>query len=70
MLGDGLDVTGTGTLGLTGGELTVAGTVSLPGLNQSGGTIDGSGTLTVNGPMTWTGGYDVGHGHDRRQRRA
>ena len=62
VLGDGLDVTGTGTLGLTGGELTVAGSVSLPGLNQSGGTLDGSGTLTVNGPITWTGGYESGTG--------
>ncbi len=65
MLEDGLDVAGTGTVGLTGGTATIAGAATLPNLTQTGGTLNGSGTLTVTGLINWTGG-EMSAGDDRR----
>ncbi len=61
-LADGLDVSGAGTMGLTGGTVTVAGAATLPDLVQTGGTLTGAGTLTVTGPITWAGGSESGTG--------
>ncbi len=58
----GTTVTGSGILRLTGGTLLVNGNVSLPKYVQSGGTVDGPGTLTFAGSAAWTGGDLVGPG--------
>ena len=62
VLEDGLNVTGTGELGLTGGTTTLDGAATLSKLAQSGGTFTGPGTLTVTGLTTWTGGTMSGSG--------
>jgi hypothetical protein len=61
-LDDGLDVSGTGTVNLTGGTTTVAGIATLSNFSQSGGTLTGGGTLTVTGQLTWFGGEESGAG--------
>ena len=38
------------------------GNITLNNFNLYGGTVDGSGTLTVNGMMFWTGGTMSGSG--------
>ncbi len=62
VLEDGLNVTGTGALGLTGGTTTLDGAATLSNFAQSGGTFTGPGTLTVTGLTTWTGGTMSGSG--------
>ena len=44
------------TLGISGGALTVNGTMTAPRLNFSSGTLGGAGSLTLNGASTWSGG--------------
>ncbi len=61
-LDNGLSVSGSGTMGLTGATATVTGNATLSNLTQSGGTLTGAGTLTVSGLTTWTGGYESGAG--------
>ena len=62
-------MTGLGTLGLSGGTLTVntgSGTFNATNFKQTGGTLDGSGSLAVSGAFTWAGGSEVstlGGGH-------
>jgi hypothetical protein len=49
-------LTVNGTLDLTGGTLDVAATGTLASLSVTGGTLDGTGALTVTGNFTWGGG--------------
>ena len=58
----GLNASGTGTVDLTAGTATVAGSATLPNLQQTGGTLTGPGTLTVTGLTTWYGGTMAGSG--------
>jgi len=58
----GTTVTGTGTVDLSVGTLNVTGNVSIPTFSQSGGTLGGSGTLTLTGASTWSGGTMQGGG--------
>ncbi len=58
-LNAGTTFSGAGTLELSAGTLQVNAPVSTPGtmaVNMSGGTINGSGALTINGLLTWSGG--------------
>lgn len=61
-LATGTTVGGTGTLSLTGGTLNVTGPVSIPQFSQNGGTVDGSGTLTLSNSATWQTGSMQGGG--------
>jgi uncharacterized repeat protein (TIGR01451 family) len=61
-LATGTTVGGTGTLSLTGGTLLVTGNVSVPQFTQNGGTVDGSGTLTLSNNATWQTGTMQGGG--------
>jgi uncharacterized repeat protein (TIGR01451 family) len=62
-LSTGATVTGAGTVSLTSGTLAVNAAVSIPWLAQSGGFLDGTGTLTLTGPSsTWGGGTMQGTG--------
>lgn len=65
----GTTFTGTGTISLNNSAtMTVATATTIPvgiAFNYAGGTftsLNGTGTLTVNGPMTWTGGVITGAG--------
>jgi uncharacterized repeat protein (TIGR01451 family) len=59
----GTTVTGAGSVQLSGGTLNVTGNVSLPTLIQSGGTLDGSGVLTLTGAGSdFSGGVMQGGG--------
>lgn len=49
-------VTGSGLYRVNGGSLSVAGTVAGETLALATGAIEGTGTLSVTGSMTWTGG--------------
>jgi len=50
-------------LGITGGTVTVTGTLRVPSLAMSGGTLTGSGTLMLTGgSSTWQGGTMTGGG--------
>jgi hypothetical protein len=59
-------LTGTqATLNLSAGSLSLASTTTgstIANLIQSGGTLGGAGSLTVNGLTTWTGGTMSGTG--------
>ncbi|MBS0448361.1 MAG: hypothetical protein JSR59_20740 [Proteobacteria bacterium] len=55
-------LTGDGDLGIEGGSLSVAAASSIGSLSFSGGTLAGSGSLSVAGPSTWTGGTMSGPG--------
>ena len=59
-LNSGLSESGTGTVGLTNATATVNGSSTLSNFAQSGGNLTGTGTLTVSGLTTWTGGYESG----------
>src|SRR5262249_6446129 len=52
----------SGTVLLDGGLVNVSGNISAGAFTQSGGTLTGSGTVTVWGLMTWTGGNMTGPG--------
>ena len=55
----GATIASLGALGVTAGTLNLAASVTAASLTQSGGTISGSGTLTVSGAATFSGGgYD------------
>jgi hypothetical protein len=49
-------LSGSGTLVLSGGSLTVGATGTLGSLSLTGGSLDGTGALTVTGAFTWGGG--------------
>ncbi len=61
-LAAGTTVGGTGNLSLAGGVLNVTGPVSVPQFSQNGGTVDGSGTLTLSNSATWQTGTMQGGG--------
>jgi uncharacterized repeat protein (TIGR01451 family) len=61
-LNTGTTFTGAGFGGTTGGILTLAGTVNAQNLKMTGGTINGTGTLTVTNTFNHTGGYLSGSG--------
>ena len=65
-LADGAAISGAGTFAVRLGTLSIpAGTASSAPATAfvfSGGTISGSGTLSVAGPLTWTGGTMSGTG--------
>jgi hypothetical protein len=54
--------TGTGTLSVTGGSLSVSAASTTGGLNLSGGTIGGTGSVSITGVLAWTGGTMTGAG--------
>ena len=56
------EIHGPGSLSLEGGELTLSVLQSIPTLTQSGGTLDGSGSLSITGNLTWSGGTESGTG--------
>jgi hypothetical protein len=65
----GGNVTILGSYAVTGSTTVSSGTAAfdsdttLPALTFSGGTLGGTGTLTVTGLLTWTGGTMTGGGH-------
>jgi len=59
---DQTSITGDGVLEVAGGSLTVAGAASLDRLTLSGGTLTGTGELTLMGESSWTSGYMTGTG--------
>jgi hypothetical protein len=52
----GTSLAGDGLIRVAGGEVSVDANVSAQALELAGGTLDGHGTLTVNGLLTWSGG--------------
>ena len=54
--------TGTGTLSVAGGSLSVSAASSTGGLNLSAGTIGGAGNVSITGELAWTGGTMTGAG--------
>ncbi|HEX6084563.1 MAG TPA: hypothetical protein VF266_08550, partial [Thermoanaerobaculia bacterium] len=58
----GTTVSGGGLVALSAGTLLVTGSVSVPNLSQTNGTVDGSGTLTLTGASTWSSGVMQGGG--------
>jgi uncharacterized repeat protein (TIGR01451 family) len=62
-LGTGATVTGGGMIALSAGTLFVNAPVSVPTLVQSGGFVDGTGTLTLTSAFSgWSGGTMQGNG--------
>jgi hypothetical protein len=59
-LNAGVQLTGTGHHRISGGTVSVTAGVPVQHLELSGGTLTGSGTLTVNGTMNWTAGIMAG----------
>ena len=60
------DASSIGTLTVDGsGRLVADGALTVSLLDQSGGAVGGTGTLTVNGPFAWTGGRQDGPGTTR-----
>ena len=63
--GSVLTVTSQGTLVISGGSLSLTDTTepsTTLNLTLSGGTLDGTGNLTVSGAFSWTGGTQQGTG--------
>jgi hypothetical protein len=48
---------------MTGGQLVNEGDLGVQGLNQSGGTLTGNGSVTVLYQWYWSGGLETGDGH-------
>jgi hypothetical protein len=61
-LNAGASVSGGGILLLGGATLTAAADLSIPNLTFSGGTLNGSGNVTVTGQFSWSGGTLTGAG--------
>ncbi len=61
-LNTGTMLVGAGTTRLTGGTLTIAGGVTAQNFDFQGGTLGGSGTLTITVVLNWTGGVMNGGG--------
>jgi hypothetical protein len=61
---DGAQGTGTGTLSITGGtaSLPTGASASVQNLALSSGALNGAGSLTVTGQLSWTGGTMSGTG--------
>ena len=45
-----------GTLSVSGGTASFSNTPTIAALNVSGGTLEGAGSVTIDGTMNWTGG--------------
>jgi len=63
--GGPLTISGTATFAanlVVSGVLTLNGTSSMTTLQQTAGTLSGSGALTVSGLLTWSGGTESGSG--------
>jgi hypothetical protein len=61
-LNPGSAFSGSGAVQLTGATLLVDAPVSAVYFQQSGGTLSGTGALTINNEYDWTGGYMGGSG--------
>ena len=61
-LEDGLSFSGAGDVLLSGGTVLVDGSVSVVNLVQSVSDLSGSGSMTINGAMQWSGGQMTGTG--------
>ncbi|MGH3428126.1 MAG: beta strand repeat-containing protein, partial [Mycobacteriales bacterium] len=59
---DGTYWAGPGPTRLTGGTTTVTGSVTAENWAQSGGTLTGAGTFTIDQTLSWTGGTMSGSG--------
>jgi hypothetical protein len=55
-------LSGGGQVSATGGVLLVQAPVSIPNFTLSGGSVGGSGVLTLTGAATWSGGSMIGNG--------
>jgi uncharacterized repeat protein (TIGR01451 family) len=55
-------LTGTGGFATSGGTLTLNGTTAVPQMNQSGGTVNGSGNISISANSSWSGGTLAGTG--------
>lgn len=53
-----LSVSSGGQVDLNSGELTVDGTLNITNLDFGGGTLGGSGSVSLSGTNTWSGGTD------------
>jgi hypothetical protein len=64
ILNTGALLQGSGVFNLSGFStaLNVEGNITAPRFDMSGGTLGGSGTLTVTGPFNWSGGTMGGNG--------
>jgi hypothetical protein len=58
----GASLTGSGTLNVSSGTVSITTDLTLPAINISGGTLNGSGNLTLAGTSTWSGGTIGGTG--------
>ena len=58
----GATFTGAGVFRLNAGTVTANAPVTLPRLEFNGGVQDGAATVTIAGPLTWTGGAFSGAG--------
>ena len=58
----GTTVSGSGTVYLTAGTLNVTGNIAIPQFNYGGGTLDGTGTLSLTNTATWDSGVMQGGG--------
>ncbi|MBI2297123.1 MAG: hypothetical protein HYU76_14055 [Betaproteobacteria bacterium] len=64
-LGAGASLTGSGTVSVTGGTLSVDANVTTPStltLALNSGTLGGTGNVVMNGPFNWSGGTVTGAG--------
>ncbi len=61
-LDQGTSIQGGGITDISGGTIAVNGDLDLPNLTLEGGTLTGSGTITVSQALTWTGGAMGGSG--------
>src|SRR5205823_15021105 len=61
-MSNGAQLNGLGTYELDGGQLTVNTAVSISTFNQGGGSLAGSGTVTITAALSWTGGDEYGTG--------
>ncbi len=52
----------SGTIGAAGGDFVFDGVATAAGFEQTGGTIDGAGSLTIGGASSWTNGTMSGAG--------
>ncbi len=58
----GTAISGAGTFRITGGTTNVNTAVTIGQLENTGGTLTGTGDITINGASSWTGGFLEGTG--------
>jgi len=61
-LGAGTTIGGDGLMAITGGTVSIDGPVSATNVELDSGTLTGTGDLSVQGTLTWTGGMIGGTG--------